>query len=276
MVEFGLALALLAGGGLAIHSLIKLTRVDLGFRTERLLVFNLPAPETRFRDADAMRAFYRRLLGRVEAVPGVTAATVSTGIPGWGTTFGGPFEIVGQPAREGSDQMGAGFNMVSPGYYETFGIRLLHGRPVAVVNETFAKRYLAGLDPLAQRVSLAIPGPGLEGPGPRVAPGLEGPGPRVAWQIVGVTRDVRNGGPRNESFPRSTFRSGRARGPRLRSPCARRLRRNRSSRSWVRSSSRSTRTCPGPTPARWARSSGGSWPAIVSARCSSAASPRRR
>ena len=45
MVEFGLALALLAGGGLAIHSLIKLTRVDLGFRTERLLVFNLPAPE---------------------------------------------------------------------------------------------------------------------------------------------------------------------------------------------------------------------------------------
>jgi putative ABC transport system permease protein len=201
MVEFGLALALLAGGGLAIHSLIKLTRVDLGFRTERLLVFNLPAPETRFRDADAMRAFYRRLLGRVEAVPGVTAATVSTGIPGWGTTFGGPFEIVGQPAREGSDQMGAGFKMVSPGYHETFGIRLLRGRPlsaedaergapVAVVNETFAKRYLAGLDPLAQRVSLAIPGPGLAAPGPR-----------VAWQIVGVTHDVRNGGPRNESFP---------------------------------------------------------------------------
>ena len=201
MVEFGLALALLAGGGLAIHSLIKLTRVDLGFRSERLLVFDLPAPDTRFRDADAMRAFYKRLLERVEAVPGVTAATVSTGIPGWGTRFGGPFEIVGQPAAGGSDRRGAGFNMVSPSYYETYGIRISRGRPisaedaeraapVAVVNETFVKRYLAGLDPLAQRVSLRIP-----------APGLAAPGPAVAWQIVGVTHDVRNGGPRNESFP---------------------------------------------------------------------------
>ena len=59
MVEFGLALALLAGGGLAIHSLVKLTRVDLGFRTERLLVFDLSAPETRFREADAMTGLLR-------------------------------------------------------------------------------------------------------------------------------------------------------------------------------------------------------------------------
>jgi putative ABC transport system permease protein len=71
MVEFGLALALLAGGGLAIHSFLKLVRLDLGFRTERLLVFDLPVPETRLRDPDAVRAFYRRLLERVEAVPGV-------------------------------------------------------------------------------------------------------------------------------------------------------------------------------------------------------------
>ena len=130
---------------------------------------------------------------------------MSTGVPGWGTRFGGPFELVGQPAREGSDRRGAGFNMVSPGYYETFGIRMLRGRPlstqdaesaapVAVVNETFAKRYLEGLDPLAQRLSVAMPGIGLLAPGPR-----------VAWQIVGVTRDVRNGGPRNESFPQIDF-----------------------------------------------------------------------
>ena len=201
MVEFGLALALLAGGGLAIHSFLKLVRLDLGFRTERLLVFDLPVPETRLRDPDAVRAFYRRLLERVEAVPGVTAATVSTGVPGWGTNFGGPFEVVGQPLPEGSAFRGAGFNMVSPRYYETFGIRMLSGRPltaedaeraapVAVVNETFARRYLAGLDPLAQQVSVSLP-----------APGLATPGPRVVWQIVGVTRDVRNGGPRNESFP---------------------------------------------------------------------------
>ena len=201
MVEFGLALALLAGGGLAIHSLIKLTRVDLGFRTERLLVFNLPVPETRLRDADDVRLFYRRLLERVEAVPGVTAATVSTGIPGWGTAFGGPIEVMGQPVPEGSESRGAGYNMVSPEYYETFGIRMRSGRPisaedrergapVAVVNETFARLYLSGLDPLTQRVGLRLPGAGPAAPGGS-----------AAWQIVGVTRDVRNGGPRNEAFP---------------------------------------------------------------------------
>ena len=205
MVEFGLALALLAGGGLAIHSLIKLTRVDLGFRTERLLVVNLPVPDTRLRDADAVRVFYRHLLERVEAVPGVTRATVSTGIPGWGTSFGGGFQVVGQPVPEGSEFRGAGYNMVSPAYYETFGIRMLSGRPlsaedaergapVVVVNETFAKRYLDGLDPLAQRLSVQMP---------RI--GLQAPGPAVAWQIVGVTRDVRNGGPRNEAFPQIDF-----------------------------------------------------------------------
>ena len=201
MVEFGLALALLAGGGIAIHSLIKLTRVELGFRTERLLVFNLPVPDTRLRDGDAVRAFYRQLLERVEAVPGVTGAAVSTGIPGWGTQFGGPFEVVGHPAPEGSAWRGAGFNMVTPAYYETFGIRMVRGRAlsaedlerrelVAVINETFARRYLEGLDPLAQRLNIRM-----------VEPGLSTPGPPLTLQVIGVARDVRNGGPRNDSFP---------------------------------------------------------------------------
>ncbi len=205
MVEFGLALALLAGGGLAIHSLIKLTRVDLGFRTERLLVVNLPVPDTRLRDQGAVRVFYRRLLERVEAMPGVTQATVSTGVPGLGTSFGGGFQVVGQAVPEGSEFRGAGYNMVSPEYYETFGIRMLRGRPlsagdtergtpVVVVNETFAKRYLEGLDPLVQRLSVQMPGIGLLAPGQA-----------VVWQIVGVTRDVRNGGPRNEAFPQIDF-----------------------------------------------------------------------
>jgi putative ABC transport system permease protein len=201
VAEFALALALLAGGGLAVHSLIRLSRVDLGFPTERLLVFDLPVPEARLRGEEAIRQFYRALLERVEAVPGVASAAVSTGIPGWGTSFGGPIEIVGQPAPEGSAFRGAGFNMVSPAYYRTFGIEMRSGRPlsaedaangarVAVVNETFARLYLPGLDPLAQRVSLRLP-----------APGLATPPPSVVFQIVGVSREYRNGGPRNDSFP---------------------------------------------------------------------------
>ena len=209
-------------------------------------------------------------------MPGVTAATVSTGIPGWGTTFGGPFEIVGQPAREGSDQMGAGFNMVSPRYYETFGIPLLRGRPlsaedaeraapVAVVNETFAKRYLAGLDPLTQRVSLAIPGPGL------AAPGL-----RVAWQIVGVTRDVRNGGPRNESFPQIDLPFWQSPWPAAQVS----LRTSVAPESLVPELGALVQSLDADLPLADPRTLDEivqrHWPAIVSGRCSSAASPRRR
>lgn len=201
MAEFGLALSLLAGGGLAIHSLIRLAHRDLGFRTEQLLVFDLPVPETRLRGADAVRSFYGTLLERVAAVPGVATASVSTGIPGWGTRFGGPFEVVGHPAPQGSEFRGAGYNMVTPEYYRTFGIPIARGRAisaedregsagVAVVNETFARRYLEGLDPLAQQLRLSLP-----------APGLATPAAPMTLRIVGVTRDVRNGGPANDPFP---------------------------------------------------------------------------
>jgi putative ABC transport system permease protein len=201
VVEFALALSLLTGGGLAVHSLIRLAHTDLGFRTERLLTFSLPVPDTRLADEAAVRSFYRRMLERIEAVPGVAAATVSTGIPVEGTSFGMAFDVVGQPVAQASERPGAGFNMVTPGYYGTFGLRMLSGRAldasdregslsVAVVNETFAKRYLAGLDPLAQRLRVE-----------RLVPGGGAASGSVEWQIVGVMRDVRNGGPRNEPFP---------------------------------------------------------------------------
>jgi predicted permease len=201
VVEFALALSLLTGGGIAVHSLIRLARTDLGFRTERLLTFSLPVPETRLADETAVRAFYRRILEGIQAVPGVAAAAVSTGIPVEGTRFGMGFDVVGQPIAQASERPGAGFNMVTPGYYGTFGLRMLQGRaltesdregsaPVAVVNETFAKRYLAGLDPLAQRLRVQ-----------RLGPGGAATADSVEWQIVGVMRDVRNGGPRDEAFP---------------------------------------------------------------------------
>ena len=125
MVEFGLALALLAGGGLAIHSLIKLTRVDLGFRTERLLVFDLPVPETRLRDAGRgaglLQAAAREGRGRARRHQPRRCRPASRA---GARPSARPFEVVGQPVPEGSERRGAGYNMVSPEYYETFGIRM--------------------------------------------------------------------------------------------------------------------------------------------------------
>jgi predicted permease len=198
--EFALALALLAGAGLAIHSFVNLTRLDLGVRTDHILTFGLPVPESRAKDTQPIVAYYRQILGSIQAVPGVAHVTAMTGLPLEGAGFGMPFTIAGQPAfNDPSQRPGAGFGMATPDYFQTFGIRLDKGRmftdqddassvKVAVVNEEFAKRYLKGMDPLQQRVVVE-----------RLIPGVTKLGPPIEWQIVGVYHNVRSRGLREDN-----------------------------------------------------------------------------
>lgn len=201
VIEFALALPLLAGAGLVIHSFWKLTRVDLGFRRDHVLTSYLPLPNDRFSHTEQLIAFYRQLLEKVAALPGISAASVSTGMPIVGTGFGMPFSIAGQPVADPSSRQGAGFNMVTPEYFRTFGIRIGKGRvfteqdvtgslPVAVVNETFVRKYLPNVDPLTQRVVVE-----------QLIPGVTKLGPPIEWQVVGVYHDVHNGGVRGKGFP---------------------------------------------------------------------------
>jgi predicted permease len=201
VIEFALALTLLAGAGLVIHSFWKLSRVDLGFRQDHILTFFLPVKDGRFANPEQINAFYRQLLDEVGALPGITAVSASTGMPIIGTNFGMPFNLAGQTVDDPSSRPGAGFNMVTPEYFRTFGIHMIQGRvfteqdmagglPVAMVNETFAKKYLSNLDPLAQRVVVE-----------QLIPGVTRLGPPIEWQIVGVYHDVHNGGVRGEGFP---------------------------------------------------------------------------
>ncbi len=201
VAEFALALSLLAGGGLAVHSLVKLGNVDLGFRTDHLTAFQLPVQVEPTAAAEEISAIHSRLLDRIAAVPGIASVSASTGMPVRGTSFGMPFTIVGKPVDDPSKRAGAGFNMVSPAYYWTFGIQIIRGRtftdqdrlgtqPVAIVNETFAKRYFPDVDPLTQRIVVE-----------QLIPGATRLGPPVEWQIVGVHKDIKNGGPRNDGFP---------------------------------------------------------------------------
>ena len=201
VAEFALALSLLAGGGLAVHSLVKLSKVDLGFRSDNLLTFSISLPEERAKSAEQVNQFQTQLLEVVRAVPGIVSASASTGMPVGGTSFGMPFSIAGKPVDDPSKRPGAGFNMVSPEYFRTFGIQIIRGRAftdqdragverVAIVNETFAKRYFDGVDPLAQRIVVE-----------ELIPGVTKLGPGVEWRIVGVYRDVKNAGPRDNGFP---------------------------------------------------------------------------
>ena len=200
--EFALALALLAGAGLAIRGLLKLTHVDLGFRAEGLLTFSLPVPEGRLTGPERINAFYRELLDGVQAVPGVLSASISTTMPVRGATVGFMgFEVVGRPTQNATDKPGAFWSVVSPAYFETFGIRLVHGRaftdrdragspPVVIVNEAFVRRFLPDVDPLAQRLAMES-----------FLPEGQKLGPRVEWQVIGVCEDVRNADLRSAGDP---------------------------------------------------------------------------
>jgi len=196
VVEFALALTLLAGGGMAVHALLRTMNADLGFHADRQITFQLPVPRTRLSTEGEIEAFYRTLLERTRALPGVASVSVSTGIPVEGASFGTGFELVGRPVRSGS-----GVNMVTPGYYRTFGIATVRGRPltdddragstrVATVNQAFVRRYLPDVDPIGQRVMFA---PFVSGTQPRPDP--------VPWEIVGIQADVVNDGPGREAQP---------------------------------------------------------------------------
>lgn len=194
IAEFSLALALLAGAGLTIHSFWNLLRVDPGVRTDHILTFSLPIPDSRSKDPERIATYYRQMLARIAAVPGVSHASAMTGMPLYGAGFGMPFTIVGKPAyADPSQRPGTAYGMVTPDYFQTFGIRLVKGRSfndqdtsasvrVAVVNEKFVEKYLKGSDPLQQRISVE-----------ELIPGVQKLGPPIEWQIVGVYHNVRGG-----------------------------------------------------------------------------------
>jgi putative ABC transport system permease protein len=110
-------------------------------------------------------------------------------------------DIVGRPRPQGSARDSAAFIMATPDYFRTYGLPILQGRAftqeydassprVAVVNESFVKRHFKDVDPLTQRVAVD-----------ELVPGESRVGKAVEWQVVGVVRDVKNRGPRDEVRP---------------------------------------------------------------------------
>ena len=197
IAEFSLALILLATGGLAFKGFWNLTSIDLGFRTDHLLTFSLPVPERRLTEPDQIRTYYGSMLERIAALPGVVNAAAATGTPARPIGMGTRFNIVGQDSNP-AQRRSAAVQMVTPSYYDTLGIQLTQGRRidehdtttsqrVAMVNEQFVKQHLNGADPLTQRISA-----------PEFVPGGQGRGKPVEWQIVGVFRNVRGAGVRED------------------------------------------------------------------------------
>jgi putative ABC transport system permease protein len=198
--EFALAITLLAGAGLTIHSFWNLSHVDLGLKTDHVLTFFLPVPDTRSKDPNQITAYYRDILTHIDVVPGVTHAAIMIGHPLYGAGFGMPFTLEGgQSYSNPSERPGTGFGMITPDYFQTYGVQLLSGRPftdqdnastvkVALVNQDFVTKFLKGKDPLRQRVLVE-----------QLIPGVTKLGPPIAWQIVGTFHNTHAPGQREEN-----------------------------------------------------------------------------
>jgi putative ABC transport system permease protein len=198
IAEFGLALPLLAGAGLAIHSFWNLTHVDLGVRTDHVLGFYLETPSV-LKNPKSINPYYRRILASIETVPGVSDACAMSYLPLDSLHAETAFSIAGKSAY-GNPALrpNADLAMVTPNYFRTFGIRIVKGRAfidadnessfrVATVNEAFVSRFLQGVDPLKQRIVME-----------QVTPGEPEHGPTVEWQIVGVFHTVKSRGFRED------------------------------------------------------------------------------
>ncbi|HEX8720562.1 MAG TPA: ABC transporter permease [Pyrinomonadaceae bacterium] len=177
--QVALSVVLLVCAGLFIRSLRLAHTIDPGFRVERALTVPVDLGLLRYRKEEGL-AFYRELLARVAAQPGVESASLVR-FAQLGFSFGQTQVSAEGRAREGDEGVSTGFNTAGPRYFETMGTTLVRGRDfteadgegapaVAVVNETLAAILWPGEDPLGKRLSFE---------------GARGP----FVEVVGVARD---------------------------------------------------------------------------------------
>ncbi len=158
--QMACALPLIAGAGLFVRTLQMLERQDLGLSPEHVLVVGID-PRLAGYEPDQLSALYRQILDRVTALPGVRSASLSTYSPLSGSEWGQDITVQGYTPRSGQNMIVA-MDGVAPRYFETEGIPVLLGRPiaaqdtkaspaVAVVNEAFARDFFSEQNPIGRR-----------------------------------------------------------------------------------------------------------------------------
>ena len=162
-IEVGLAAFLLVGAGLLGESLAHLLSTSPGFRTDHLLAVRLTLSRSQYPTNSTQNAFFEQVLGRVATLPGVLAAGEISETPLKGNNPSFEFVLEGFAPHPSDPPVQAGFRAISIGSLSAVGIPLLRGReftsgdradslPVAIVNETMARRCWPGSDPVGRRV----------------------------------------------------------------------------------------------------------------------------
>ena len=160
IAQVAASLTLLIVAGLFVRSLLKVQRSDLGFDPQHVLNITLEPGLAGYNQTQAYE-FVESLLERVRALPGIQSASLAATVPMGYLSMGGALEVEGFAAPAGQPAPSAGWNVVSPRYFETMHIPLLRGRDihetdnqnsmrVAVINQAMAERFWPGKDPIGR------------------------------------------------------------------------------------------------------------------------------
>jgi putative ABC transport system permease protein len=190
--QIAFSFVLLIGAGLMLRSFSKLQQVDAGFvSNDRVLAANVDLNWSKYHEDAQRRDFTNRLLSKIQSQPGVLSAAISSSYPldpdnAAGSMFNRRFVVEGHPLREGEIPPITAIRSTTPDYFRTLGIRLISGRTfaesdnekapeVALINQTLARHYWGGQDPVGKRISF---------------------NKGEKWtQVIGVVGDVKEYGP---------------------------------------------------------------------------------
>ena len=168
VTEIALSLVLLVGAGLMIQSFLRLRRVNIGLDATNVLTGTVILPKTKYSE-DAQRAvFFKQLLERVNAIPGVQSASVTATLPLSGNNWGRSLTVEGYPVVSVGQAPIIQHTVVAPGYFRTMGITLLAGRDftdadkggspeVTIVDERLARAYWPNESAVGKRVRFGPP-----------------------------------------------------------------------------------------------------------------------
>ena len=192
--EVALAVVLVIGAGLLLRSFWNLMSVDAGFNRSSLTTFGLVLPTTNYPNPQGRVDFFRRLTDQLEAIPGVQGTAAMTGLPPFRQVNANDTDFEGYEAPpEGPFENVDYYQTITLDYLQTMGIPVVDGRafalsdvegaPAVLVNETLVRTFYKGESPVGRRLK----------------PGI-GPSAKVPWfNIVGVVRDVKQGGLESET-----------------------------------------------------------------------------
>jgi putative ABC transport system permease protein len=164
--EVALAMILLVGGGLLVRSFTSLLNVSPGFNPENVLTFGVQLPDAKYPKKENNQAFFRELLARVEALPGVDSAGTTLSLPLTNSASNLTFRLDGQTQDPGTKPSSAQYNVVSPDYFHTMDVPLLRGRvftatdtndsqPVLIINQAMARLFWPNTDPIGLRIVIS-------------------------------------------------------------------------------------------------------------------------